>query len=214
MTLASQVQAAVDAWTQALVDGRNNRFSRNYAVAELRANQALQLAEAAPEPQKSIRKYESLSLLGTINEDQAKYAQAEQWYLKALQVLRASRGKDDDFTITAMGNLARVYLAQKMPDKAIAMYEKELSIRESMYGENSPRLTGALIKMARTQLEYKQYEKAERNYLRTVAIFEKDGGPRNPALRPPLEALAMICEATGRKAERARFAQRAAGLPQ
>jgi len=213
MTLAPTVHAAADAWTQALVDGRNSRFNRNFALAESRATQALQLAEAAPEPRKSIQKYESLSLLGTIYEDQAKYAQAEQSYLKALQVLQASRGKDNDFVVTAMGNLARLYLAQKLPEKAIDMYEQELSIRSRIYGESSPRLTGALIKMARTQLEYKQYEKAERNYLRAVAIFEKSGGPKNPALRPPYEALAKISEATGRKADAANFSKRAAAIP-
>jgi len=213
MTFASEVQAAADAWTQALVDGRNSRFSRNYARAESHATQALQIAEASPEPQKSVRKYESLSLLGAIYEDQAKYELAEDRYLKALKILQASTGEDSDLTVSAMGNLARLYLAQKMPEKAINLYDQELSIRSRIYGESSPRLTGALIKMARTQLEYKQYEKAERHYLRAVAIFEKSGGPRNPALRPPFEALAKICEATGRKADAANFAKRAAAIP-
>jgi len=72
----------------------------------------LQIAEASPEPQKSVRKYESLSLLGAIYEDQAKYELAEERYLKALKILQASTGEDSDLTVSAMGNLAATLFAR------------------------------------------------------------------------------------------------------
>lgn len=155
-----------------------------------------------------------MSLLGAINEDQAKHATAIEWYSKALELAETSVGKDTEFVVTTLNNLARIYLAQKNIDQATEMYERELAIRKRLHGENSPRLTAALIKMARSQQEFKRHEKAEGNYLQAVAIMEKNGGAKNPSLRPLFEALGKICEVTSRKTEAASYAKRAAALPE
>lgn len=208
-------QASIEQWRQSYSEALNNRFKRNFAAAELSANRSLKLADGLPPPQVSANKYrfESMSLLGAINEDQAKYATAVEWYSKALELAEVSVGKDSEFVVTTLNNVARIHLAQKNIDQAIAMYERELGIRKRLHGDNSPRLTAALIKIARSQEEFKRYEKSERNYLQAVAIMEKNGGVKNPSLRPIFESLAKICEATGRKTEATTYAKRAAALP-
>jgi tetratricopeptide (TPR) repeat protein len=99
------------------------------AEAERHFNQALGMMRSLQPQQPYI-----LNELALIYETQNKYKQAEELYLRSLQLLEKYRGPEDPEVATTLHHLAELYEVQGDYGKAEPSYQKALALREKALG--------------------------------------------------------------------------------
>ncbi len=79
------------------------------------------------------------SNLAYLYEKQGKYAEAEEWYIKALSLCEALYGENHPETVKGYCNLADLYEKQGAYEKAGQWYRKALPIAKKILGKNHDR---------------------------------------------------------------------------
>ncbi len=105
---------------------------------------------------------------------QGKYAEAEPFARKAVELGEAEFGPDHSTYATYLNNLAELYRAQGRYAEAEPLYKRALAIREKALGPEHPGVAASLNDLAGLYRDQGRYGEAEPLYKRSLAIREKD----------------------------------------
>ncbi len=140
-----------------------------------------------------------------------RYAEAEKEFQSALAEAEKF-GPSDSRLATSLNNLAQLYRAQGLYERAEPLYKRLLAIREKALGPDHPDVAMSLHNLAALYLTQSKCERAEPLYKRSLAIWEKALGPDHPDVATVLENYAQLLRDTKRKAEAQRLEKRAAAI--
>ncbi len=139
----------------------------------------------SPELMAAFRQYEALEALG-------KYAEAEPFARKALELGEAEFGTDHTTYANLLNNLSRLYESQGRYAEAEPFSKRSLAIREKALGPDHPDIGQSLNNLAGLYHVQGRYREAEPLYKRALAIYEKALGPDHPAVATPLNNMAQL----------------------
>jgi tetratricopeptide (TPR) repeat protein len=155
-----------------------------YADAESKGNQAIDLMEAAAEPD-DVRLGYALTHLALIYDSEGKTEQAAPIWQHSLDILKNSGGVDS----SEMSNLNfhATFIEQFHPAAGAQIYQYILDLKEST-GVTDPDLKSELTHLARTQ----RSADAEENYLRILEVDKRLYGPDDIKTGQGQEALGKL----------------------
>jgi len=125
-------------------------------------------------------------------ERQGKYAEALPYYQKALDLARATFGKDHVNTATIQNGLACLYKDLDQYAKAETLYQGCLEIYEARLGRDHTAVAQSLNDLAALYVALGQYTKAEPLYQRSLQIMEARLGRDHPDVSFVINNLAVV----------------------
>jgi len=136
--------------------------------------------------------------LGLYYNAQARYAQAEPLYKRALEIDEASLGKDHPKVTTDLNNLAVLYQDTNRLSEAEPLMKQALAIDEASLGKDHPNMAIDLNNLAQLYKATNRLSDAEPLMKRALAIDEAGLGKDHPNVAIRLNNLAMLYQATNR----------------
>ena len=109
-----------------------------------------------------------------------KYAEAESWIKKAVDLALTESGADSVNYSTSLDNQARLYYRQGNYTEAETLYKRALAIVEKALGPDHPYVATVLNNLAELYRAQGRYAEAEPLYKRSLAIREKAFGADHP----------------------------------
>ena len=190
-----------------------------HAEAILAANQALQLAEDALEPDHPDIAV-ILNVLGTQHFALGQYDQAESLYKRALEDSERTLGQDDPFVGICLNNLAEAYDAQGKSEQTEGMYLRALNITEKEIDadpnhSDKSKLAIILTNLASWYGRQGSIDQAEQLYKKAIETWGKETGllfPDPPKAAISFEGLAALYRKTGREQKAETLEKRAAKI--
>ncbi len=143
---------------------------------------------------------------------QGRYAEAEPFARKALELSRKEFGPDHPHTGALLNNLALLYQAQGRYAEAEPFQKSALAIMEKALGPEHPHVATSLINLAGLYWVQGRYGEAEPLFRRSLAIDEKALGPEHPKVATSLENYANLLRKTGRTSEADKMEARAKAI--
>ncbi len=134
-------------------------------------------------------------------EKQGRYAEAERFARKALELGEQEFGPEHPTTATLLNNLAALYHAQGRYADAEPLFKRALAIDEKALGPDHFGLATDLHNLAMLYDAQGRLADAEPLFKRALAIWEKALSPEHPYLATSLETYAALLRKTGRDAE-------------
>ncbi len=116
---------------------------------------------------------------------------------RALFMTEKVLGKEHSDVATTLNNLAELYKAQGLYEKAEPLHLRSLAIYEKVMGKEHPLVATSLNNLAELYKAEGRYEKAEPLYLRSLAIYEKVLGKEHPNVATCLNNLASLYQTQG-----------------
>lgn len=172
---------------------------------------ALRTRENSSQPEDSVHGA-LLANMGSLFFMQAKYAEAEPYYSRALDVKRAVFGENHLQTAIGMGNLAAAFSGQFKYPQAEPLYQKALAILEIKLGPDHVKVATTLRNLAIALAANRKYDEAEKAYKRAIPLYEKNFGLESEGLANVLDNLAVLYVNLGRYQEAETFDQRALAI--
>ncbi|MBD2606641.1 tetratricopeptide repeat protein [Scytonema hofmannii FACHB-248] len=126
-----------------------------------------------------------------------KYNEAVVLAERALFITEKVLGKEHSDVATTLNNLAELYKAQGLHEKAEPLHMRSLAIYEKVMGKEHPLVATSLNNLAELYKLEGRYEKAEPLYLRSLAIYEKKLGKEHPNVATSLNNLASLYQTQG-----------------
>ena len=142
----------------------------------------------------------SLTGLGFLYLKYGRFAQAAEFYKRALATDEKAFGPNSDDASSQLSNLAGVYDWQGKYEDAERLYKRALPIQEKIGGLNSLPVAILLNNLATLYSHQGRHAEAEALYLRARPIYEKVHG-NDPWTAQILSSLASTQQAQGRYAE-------------
>jgi len=216
----SSVSAVIGGeWVRQVKSAESLSKKGRHVEAVLAMNQALQLAEAALEPDDPAIS-EILNALGTQHFALGQFEQAEPLYKRALENAEKVLGQNDPLVGVCLNNLAEVYDARGKSEQTDGMYLRALSIAEKEIDADpthadKSKFAVILTNLATWNNRQGSIEQAEQLYSRALEIWDDETGP---LFRDPLKAvctfegLADIYRKTGREKKAEALEKRAAKI--
>ena len=161
---------------------------------------------------------ESLELASALNSigdslwRDARHAEAEPLYKRALAIDEKALGPEHPDVATDLNNLASLYHDQGRYAEAEPLYERALAIDEKALGPDHPDVATSLSNLAVLYKAQGRYAEAEPLYERALAIDEKAFGPEHPDVATSLNNLASLYHDQGRYAEAEPLVERARAI--
>jgi tetratricopeptide (TPR) repeat protein len=112
--------------------------------------------------------------------------------LKALEVIRSTRGADHPETATYLLSLAGLYQEMQQYDCADGLYRQALEIYQKAGGHNHPAVAGCLSDRAGLCLLRGRREEAEAHYQQALEIVKKVFGEEHLEYTRGLRGLAEL----------------------
>jgi CHAT domain-containing protein/Tfp pilus assembly protein PilF len=192
------------------------RFDQLYAAGNFPAAQAeAQKLEAAVRARVGTEHQlyaVALSGLAQTYDAQAKYAEAESVYRRALVVAEKTLGPTHTNTAAILTRLAGVQQRQARYADAENTYLRALGIEEKALGATHPDLIVTLNNLGNAYQRQGKYPDAETLYRRGLKIAESAKGAGHPDVAQILNNLAVVSSAQGRLADAERLHQRALAI--
>jgi tetratricopeptide (TPR) repeat protein len=129
---------------------------------------------------------------------EARYAEAESLYKRALVIAERALGENSPSIATILSNLADVYEAQHRYAQAEPLHKRAVAIREKALGPNHPDVAMSISELAAMYWRQGRYPEAEPLLKRALAIREKALAPDNPDVATSLNNLGALYERQGR----------------
>lgn len=142
-----------------------------------------------------------LNQAGCFLNDQARYAEAEPFYERAVELSERALGGEHPTTATMLNNLAGLYESQGRYAEAERLYERALGIRERALGSEHLDTATPLNNLALLYFSRGRYAEAEPLYERSLGIYERVFGAEHPDTALLLNNLAELYRAQGRYVE-------------
>jgi tetratricopeptide (TPR) repeat protein len=118
--------------------------------------------------------------------------EAENFYQKALQMLRQFVGEIHPHIATTLNGLAELYRIQKKYSKAEPLHKQALQLRQQLFNELHPDVATSLNNLALLHTDQGQYSEAEPLYLRVLQIQRQLFGENHRAVANTLNNLAAL----------------------
>lgn len=158
-----------------LAASRGERDAAASALAEVAADAAATLGED------SELRLSTLSSLGEVLLDLARYPEAIAVLSDATERSTRTRGADDALTISIEGNLARTLLAAGRIDEAEAAMRRLLDLSRSRWGPDHPESIAHANNLGLLLIGEDRLEEAEGLYIDAAASSERSFGPLHSA---------------------------------
>ncbi|MGI8503605.1 MAG: tetratricopeptide repeat protein [Hassallia sp.] len=126
-----------------------------------------------------------------------KYSEAIAPAERSVGISEKVLGKEHPDVATSLNNLAELYKAQGIYEKAKPLYLRSLAIYEKVLGKEDPLVATSVNNLAELYKAQGSYEKAEPLYLRSLAIYEKVLGKKHPNVATTLNNLASLYQEEG-----------------
>jgi tetratricopeptide (TPR) repeat protein len=119
---------------------------------------------------------------------------------KAVKISEDKYGRDHEMVATSLNNMAEVFRALLLYDKAEELHQIALSIREQKLGKSHPDVATSLNNLSAVYFDLKRYDEAEHYSLRAIRILE-EAGTNHPNLVTFIMSYAAILEESDHKKE-------------
>lgn len=136
-----------------------------------------------------------LNGLASLYTNQAKYAEAEPLYQRAVAILE--KNKETALLANTLHNLGRLYQQQDRDVEAEGFYKRALAIHEKARSENHPFVPDTLTNLGNLKTVQGRPGEAEGFLKRAVAISEKTLGPKHPQTAESLSSMAALEQTRG-----------------
>lgn len=183
----------------------------HYASAEMRFREALALLQGLPEPDPLDVALQQTNL-GEMLIDLARFQEAEDLLLAALEIRRELLGDANPLVASSQEGLARLRKAQARFDEAESLLRASLEIREAAFSDQHPEVALGLNNLADLLILRGEYTEAETRLRRAQAIYETAFGPDHPGVATCLDNLAVLARLQGRPGEAAALLERSLNL--
>ena len=191
-----EVDLAIRNWgkgtTDKLEKGLSELYARQYPQAEKDLRDSLREEEDVEKVAK-IKVAERAALLGRALRAQGKYGEAIAAYKEAVE---HSPGNG-----AYLFSLAFTLLDSNRPKEAEELGAKALALEEQQFTESSYELAYSYYNAGAIYVNQGKYAQGETHFRRAVSTLESGVGPESPQLIRPLDNLAMLCFALGKKSE-------------
>ena len=199
-----EVDLAIRNWGKGTTDsfekGLSELYAREYPQAEKDLRDSLREEEDVEKVAK-IKVAERAALLGRALRAQGKYGEAIAAYKEAVE---HSPGNG-----AYLFSLAFALLDSNRPKEAEEIGPKALALEEQQFTDSSPERAYSYFKAGTIYVNRGKYAQAEPYFRRAVSTLESGVGPESPQLIRPLDNLAMLCSALGKKSEYEALVKRA-----
>jgi tetratricopeptide (TPR) repeat protein len=171
---------------------------------------ALELAETLVPT--DYRLVESLNYVGTTLERVGALEQAEQQFLRALEVAESISETPDTYLVGALRSLGSLYRSRSQLDQAEPLYRRALETLEVLLGPEHTDVAVGAVDLAVILFNREDYVDAESLYRRALRIRESALGPDHIDLAEILNNLATLLHLQEDYPEAAQLYQRALGI--
>jgi TonB family protein len=135
--------------------------------------------------------------LGTLQQEMSSYAEAEEFFRKALDVSERALGSYDLGLVPALTGLGTARIMYGAPEQAEPILARALAIAESHLGEDHPDLVILINDLTRLYLKQSAFAFAEPLLLRLLSM-KRSKGEDHPEVATVLASLAAVRQALGR----------------
>ncbi|MGE0643521.1 MAG: tetratricopeptide repeat protein [Nitrospira sp.] len=146
----------------------------------------------------SADRWQTLTDAGNVAREQARYKEAEQFFVMADQEAQGFSSTDGRRG-SSLNNLGLVFHDQGQYERAQACYEEALLLWERAFGPIHEDAAVALHNLAEIYQEQGKLEQAEDYYGRSLSIGERVFGPGHPKLAVGYNGLGMLYRRQGRQ---------------
>gem|GEM_PF-920000 len=143
----------------------------------------------------------TLNQLALFWKSQARHAEAEPLYRRALEIDEASYGPDHPKVAIDLNNLAALLQATNRLAEAEPLFRRALKIDEASYGPDHSEVAIDLNNLAQLLQATNRLGEAEPLYRRALKIDEASYGPDHPKVAIDLNNLAQLLQDTNRLGE-------------
>jgi TonB family protein len=143
------------------------------------------------------REFTSLQKLGAQKQEMSSFVEAEDCFLKALQIGDRMLGAEHPEMIILLNDLTRLYLKQSSYAKAEPLLLRLLDLKKSK-GEDHPEVATVLASLATVRQALGRHESAEQLWRHVVDIRDRTLAPNHFATATALEHLGESCAARGK----------------
>lgn len=174
--LRNQTMLKANLDEQGLLDalGRAYRMEQRLGDAEMYLKKALAMAE----DKKSLDSIAFTKVnLGSVYDDQGRYAEARKLMEEAREILEKLHGPDSSQVATCCSNLAEVAINQDRYAEAESLIARAVGIHEKLHGASHTSVGCDLSKMISILRNQGKYAKAEETARVCVDLFTKTLGP-------------------------------------
>jgi tetratricopeptide (TPR) repeat protein len=158
--------------------GRRQSDQQNYQEAEKSLREGVQLFDP-PLPGWEDIFATSLAILGKIYETNGRAADAEAYFLRALDYRAKLVQPTDPLLLKILANLAAHYDQTEKPTESGAYAQRVISALDQAHVENSE-LGSALTWLGRSQHKLGLYSESETTYARAVEVIDRSSRPNDP----------------------------------
>jgi tetratricopeptide (TPR) repeat protein len=142
----------------------------------------------------------SLNNLGELYQSQGKYADAEPYRQRALELMEQQLGPEHPLVVEGLDNLAKLYWLQGKHSAAEPLAKKLLTIVEKLAGPEHPNTAQVLNNLAEVYKAQGRYAEADNAHKHALAIRENALG-ESPEVAQSLTNLAELYRAQGKYSE-------------
>jgi len=135
-----------------------------------------------------------LSAQGRDLHNQARYAEAETHYKRALAIRERALGLNHQDVAESLTDLGILLVNQARYAEAEALYKRALAIREKSFGPDHADVGRIVWRLAFVYRHQNLYDKAMSHYRRALAILEKALGSDDPEVAATLRVMASMYE--------------------
>lgn len=132
----------------------------------------------------------ALNNLGLLLQDQERYQEAEQAYLRAGAIDEKAYGPESHVMATDLSNLGGLYIDQERDAEAVPLLQRALELAEQAFGPDHPLVSKTLNNLASAYDHLDRREEAEQLYVRSLRIDERVYGQDHPQVAIALNNLA------------------------
>jgi CHAT domain-containing protein/tetratricopeptide (TPR) repeat protein len=152
---------------------------------------------------------QSYNNIGTVYQEQGRYAQALENHQKALAIKLAVFGENHPVTARSYNNIGLVYQAQARYAQALENYQKTLTILLASLGENHPEAAQSYNNIGAVYELQGRYAQALENYQKALAIRLAVLGENHPHAAQSYNNIGNVYYAQGRYDEALQYYQKA-----
>jgi tetratricopeptide (TPR) repeat protein len=155
----------------------------------------------------------SLNNVGQFYRSQKRFAEAAQFFAKALPIYMTAYGENHTLTATVINNLGNTYLADRRFDLAEPLLKRGLASTAKLMGPEHYAVAISLDWLAQAKFFQGRYADAETDLREAIAVAEKSAaGPGPQLVVVLLDHLISVVLAQGREQEAAVLKSRAQKL--
>jgi tetratricopeptide (TPR) repeat protein len=130
--------------------------------------------------------------LGCIKDVQGKYAEAIEFYEKALEIEQKTLPANHPNLATSYNNIGAVYKNMGEYSKALSYYEKALEIRQKTLPANHPSLATSYNNIGWVYKNMSDYSQALSYYKRALDIRKRSLPPNHPDIQDVRESIEIV----------------------